>query len=90
MYTEVMKKSLDLNKAFVSNISKEELMSLMSEFDHHDNNSWFESSGSLNNYLHDTYRKYELFKSFKNQERKSISFKQNIIKKNPNKVLFLF
>ncbi|MBE7659053.1 hypothetical protein [Tenacibaculum finnmarkense] len=92
MYSDVMNKSLESNKKFVESLSKEKLEDLMMEFDNYEienHNCWFQNSSSFNKYLYESYKKFKLFESFNVQERKSVNLNQNIIKKSPNKALFL-
>ena len=92
MFTDVMNKSLDLNKRFADSLSDHELENLMSEFDNHevmDFSDWFNNK-SFTEYLCQSYKKYKLFEYFDFQERKSVSLKEDILPKNPNRVLFLF
>lgn len=81
MYSEAMKKSLDLNQRFVDSLSDNELDKLMSEFDHYqiDENNWFYNFESFSSYLNIIYRKYELFSMFE-KERKSINLEKDIKK----------
>lgn len=81
MYSEEMKKSLDLNRRFVDTLSDNELNELMREFDDYqiDENNWFYNFDSFNNYLNILYRKYELFSIFE-KERKSINLEKDIKK----------
>jgi len=94
MYSDVMEKSLESNKRFVEKLTKAELESLMMEFDNYEvednNNCWFQSSGSFSNYIYESYKKFKLFETFNVQERKSVNLKQDVIKKNPNRVLFYY
>uniref|UniRef100_UPI00404A47FC hypothetical protein n=1 Tax=Flavobacterium sp. TaxID=239 RepID=UPI00404A47FC len=81
MYSEAMKKSLDLNRRFADSLSDKELDELMSEFDNYqvDENNWFYNFESFNSYLNNIYRKYELFSIFE-KERKSINLEKDIKK----------
>ena len=91
MYSDVMDKSLKSNEKFAGGLSNGELEELMMQFDNYEietKDSWFHNSGSLSNYLYESYKKHKLFESFNVQERKSVNLKQDVIKKNPKRVLF--
>lgn len=94
MFTEVMNESLEANKRMVDDLSGHELENLMSEFDNYEIDYFSDSFNekSFSEYLYENYKKYKykLFEEFDVQNRKSVSLDQNILTKNPNKVLFLF
>lgn len=79
MYSESMKKSLELNQRFVDSISEKELNELMSAFDNYqiEDNSWFCNFESLEDYLTNVYKTSELFEIFGKQQRKSIDLKKD-------------
>ncbi len=81
MYSEAMKKSLDLNQRFADRLSDDELNELMSEFDNYqvDFNNSFYNFESFSSYLNNIYRKYELFTIFE-KEKKSINLEKDIKK----------
>ena len=90
MYSTVMDKSLEMNKKFVETLSVFELNDIMKEFDNYvieEQNIWFNNSPNFHNYLTYKYKKFELFKIFDKQQRKSINLKEDI-KQDLNKVLF--
>ncbi|WP_320815613.1 hypothetical protein [Flavobacterium sp.] len=90
MYSTVMTQSLEMNKRFVETLSVVELDNMMKEFDNYEiekQNFWFTDSDTFHNYLSNKYKKFELFKFFDKQERKSINLKEDI-KQDLNKVLF--
>lgn len=90
MYSETMKKSLELNQRFIESISDNELDELMKEFDDYQTEeyNWFYNFESFNNYLNIIYRKYELFSIFE-KERKSINLNKEM-KKDLTEGPFLF
>ena len=90
MYSTLMKKSLELNKRFVESISAIKLNNIMKEFDSYEieqESFLFNDNITFHNYLSNKYKKFELFKFFDKQERKSINLKEDI-KQDLNKVLF--
>lgn len=90
MYSERMKKSLELNQRFVESITDNNLEELMKEFDNYQTEeyNWFYHFESFSNYLNIIYRKYELFSIFE-KERKSINLNKEI-KKDLSEGPFLF
>lgn len=90
MYSNLMDKSLKLNKKLASSLSNAELDELMSEFDNYEiesHKSWFHNSKSFSKRWIASYEKLLLYDV---EHRKSVNLKQDIIKKNPKQVLFLF
>lgn len=90
MYSTAMTTSLEMNKRFVDSLSVHELDDMMKEFDSYEiekESFWFNDSITFHNYLSQKYKKFELFKFFDRQERKSINLKEDI-KQDLNKVLF--
>jgi uncharacterized protein YjcR len=85
-----METSLNLNKKFVDSISSVELDDLLKEYDDIEVEKeyfWLDKT-QFHNYISNKYKKFELFKFFDKQERKSIHLHQNN-KQGLNKVLFL-
>lgn len=89
-----MNESLEANKKLVSNLSERELDVLMSEFDNYEIDYFSDSFNkkSFSEYLYDNYKKFrnKIFEEFDVQNRKSVSVNEDIIAKNPNRVLFCF
>ncbi len=93
MFNTVMNESLEANKVLINGLSEHELNKLMCEFDNYEIDLFSDSFSekSFSEYLYENYKKYKykLFEEFDVQNRKSVSLDQNILTKNPNKVLFL-
>lgn len=90
MYSEKMIKSLEISKKIVDNLSFAELDDMMSEFDNfvvETNCDWFYNNVTFNDFLHESYKNFELFKLFDKQRRKSVNIEKNN-EENLNKVLF--
>ncbi|GGD99016.1 hypothetical protein [Planktosalinus lacus] len=88
MYSNLMDKSLKLNKKLASSLSNSELDELMSEFDNYEiesHNNWFHNSKSFSKQWIASFEKLLLYDA---EHRKSVNLKQDIIKKNSKQVLF--
>lgn len=92
MYSEKMIKSLEISKKIVDNLSFAELDAMMAEFDDfvvETNCDWFYNNVTFSDFLHESYKNFELFKLFDKQRRKSVNIEKNN-EENLNKVLFSF